>query len=61
MTALRDDLKAKEVKMKNFTDAIEALNPTMNDEMKMAYEKILMRFKKTAGSGVSKDDLKYMR
>jgi hypothetical protein len=29
--------------------------------MTHAYENILKRFKKTAGSGVSKDDLKYMR
>jgi len=61
MSALREDQKAKEVTMKHFTDAISKINPTMNDEMKTAYEMILKRFKKTAGSGMSKEDLKYMR
>jgi len=60
MTALREDMKTKEVTMKNFKSAIDNINPTMNDEMKIAYETILKRFKKTAGSGVTKDDLKYL-
>ena len=60
MSALREDMKAREVTMKHFKSAIERINPTMNDEMKTAYETILKRFKKTAAGGVRKDDLKYL-
>jgi transitional endoplasmic reticulum ATPase len=46
MTALRKNMKTKEVKMGHFESAMDGINPTMSDEMKTVYEEVLKRFKK---------------
>ena len=45
MLALRDDLKAKEVKMKNFDKALNDVQPSVTKDIKKTYEEIKTQFK----------------
>jgi len=46
MDALRENMKAKEVKKKNFDDALKKMTPSLSKEVQNHYEKFLERAKK---------------
>ncbi len=50
MHALRRDMKAKEVTMNDFKEAMKNISPTMTDEMKQEYETFLKNFRKRASA-----------
>jgi len=60
MLALRESLKSKEVRMKHFKNALEGISPTMTDDMRTIYDRILKSFKKSHGMKIKKDDLRYV-
>ncbi len=52
MLALRDDMKAKTVSMKNFEKALESVHPSATKEMIDVYKKMA----KEMGAGIMKKD-----
>jgi transitional endoplasmic reticulum ATPase len=61
MFALRDDIKATEVKMEHFSKALEKVGPTVNDEIKKFYERIENNFKSAAFKQTKQDEMSYTR
>ncbi len=53
MLVLRKDIKAKEVKMQNFKDAMETVRPSIGPEVIKAYESFLDRIPKRAAQEAS--------
>ncbi len=62
MFSLREDIKAKEVRMEHFKAALEKVGPTVTDEIKKFYERIQDSFKSASFRENKKsDDMSYAR
>jgi transitional endoplasmic reticulum ATPase len=62
LNAMRENMNAKEVKKKHFNDALEEINPSINQEMIKFYEKLMetMRSKPAKQAKKEKEDTDYV-
>jgi len=60
MDALRDNIKAKEVKKKNFDGALKKITPSLSKDIQLHYEKFLDRAKKIVKKEEEKEEHSYI-
>jgi len=60
MNALREDIKAKEVKSKHFEDSLKSVTPSLTPELKKHYESFEERRKKIQEERVKEEVLSYI-
>ncbi len=56
LNAMRENMKAKEVKKKHFTEALDEITPSINNEMIKFYEKLLERMRSKPSKEAKKAD-----
>ncbi|RJQ18130.1 AAA family ATPase [Candidatus Woesearchaeota archaeon] len=58
--ALREDMKAKDVKLKHFTEALKKVRPSVSKEVEEAYEKLKEHFSSARGEEMKEQRPVYM-
>ncbi|MBR9699701.1 hypothetical protein GOV09_04555, partial [Candidatus Woesearchaeota archaeon] len=58
--ALRKDIKAKEVTLKNFEDALEKVPPSVTPDIQKAYEELKSGFSSAKGKQMKEEKPSYM-
>ncbi len=60
MSALREDIKSKEISMKHFNDALKKVKPSVTKDIEKAYNELGEHFRKARGEEMKEDRPSYM-